>query len=93
MNPLLTRRMLAPSLGRVETIAEKIRIDMPLPIPRAVISSPSHMIRAVPAVRVSTARANRPGVSPGKMSRGRIPWLWASCTMLADCSRARNTVT
>ena len=32
----------------------KIRIDMPLPMPRSVISSPSHMITAVPAVIVMT---------------------------------------
>ena len=32
----------------------KIRIDMPLPIPRSVISSPIHMTQAVPAVMVIT---------------------------------------
>ena len=32
----------------------KIMIDMPLPMPRSVISSPSHMITAVPAVIVMT---------------------------------------
>ena len=31
----------------------KIMIDIPLPMPRWVMSSPSHMIIAVPAVRVS----------------------------------------
>ena len=40
----------------------KIRIDIPLPIPRWVISSPSHMIMAVPAVSVMTMRATRGGV-------------------------------
>ena len=30
----------------------KIRIDMPLPMPRWVMSSPSHMTMAVPAVSV-----------------------------------------
>ena len=30
----------------------KIRRDMPLPMPRAVISSPSHMTAVVPAVSV-----------------------------------------
>ena len=35
-------------------IEVKIRIDMPLPTPRSVMSSPSHMITAVPAVMVST---------------------------------------
>ncbi len=32
----------------------KISSDMPLPMPRSVISSPSHMITAVPAVIVMT---------------------------------------
>ena len=32
----------------------KIRMDMPLPTPRSVISSPSHMMTAVPAVMVIT---------------------------------------
>ncbi len=32
----------------------KIMIDMPLPTPRSVMSSPSHMITAVPAVMVMT---------------------------------------
>ena len=32
----------------------KMRIDMPLPMPRSVISSPNHMMTAVPAVIVMT---------------------------------------
>ena len=35
-------------------MAVKISRDMPLPTPRSVICSPSHMIRPVPAVMVST---------------------------------------
>ncbi len=41
-------------LGKRATTWVKIRIDMPLPMPRSVISSPSHMITAVPAVIVIT---------------------------------------
>ncbi len=41
----------------------KIRIDMPLPIPRSVMSSPSHMITAVPAVIVTTMTRNVPVLS------------------------------
>ena len=37
---------------------QKIRIDMPLPTPRSVMSSPSHMITAVPAVIVMTMTRN-----------------------------------
>ena len=44
-------------LGRRETMLMKMRIDMPLPMPRAVISSPSHMTAVVPAVRVITMRS------------------------------------
>ena len=40
--------------GKVATTWVKIRIDMPLPMPRSVISSPSHMMTAVPAVIVMT---------------------------------------
>ncbi len=31
-----------------------MRMDIPLPMPRSVMSSPSHMIMPVPAVMVST---------------------------------------
>ena len=41
-----------PWNGRRDTTDVKIRIDMPLPMPRWVISSPSHMTSAVPAVHV-----------------------------------------
>ena len=40
--------------GKVATTWVKIRIDMPLPMPRSVISSPNHMMTAVPAVIVMT---------------------------------------
>ncbi len=43
----------------------KIPIEMPLPMPRSVICSPSHMMNAVPVVSVSTVIAlkARPGLS------------------------------
>ena len=44
-----------PERGREAAAIEvKISSDMPLPTPRSVISSPSHMITAVPAVIVMT---------------------------------------
>ena len=52
----------APCAGRRDTTDAKIRIDMPLPMPRWVMSSPSHMTIAVPAVHVSTMSAARAGV-------------------------------
>ena len=42
--------------GRPETIDAKIISEMPLPMPRWVISSPIHMSSTVPAVRQSTIR-------------------------------------
>ena len=47
-------RMFLPSAGIRAAIEVKIRIDMPLPMPRSVIISPIHMIAAVPAVMAST---------------------------------------
>ncbi len=44
---------------RIET---KMISDIPFPTPRCVISSPSHMTMAVPAVMVSTISTTRPGV-------------------------------
>ena len=41
------------------TTLAKIRIDMPWPMPRWVISSASHMTKAVPAVRIRTMKAAR----------------------------------
>ena len=52
--PLLTL-MDQPSLGRRAAIEVKIRTDMPLPTPRSVISSPSHITTPVPAVIVMTS--------------------------------------
>ncbi len=37
----------------------KMMIDMPLPMPRAVMSSPSHMTITAPATRLETIRAAR----------------------------------
>ncbi len=46
--------MLGSSPGNTAMTWVKIISDMPLPTPRSVISSPSHMITAVPAVMVIT---------------------------------------
>ena len=40
------------ALGKVAAIWVKIITDMPLPMPRSVMSSPSHMMTPVPAVMV-----------------------------------------
>jgi hypothetical protein len=41
----------------------KMMSEMPLPMPRSVICSPSHMMKAVPAVREMTVSRRKP--SPG----------------------------
>ena len=38
----------------------KMISDMPLPMPRSVICSPSHMMNAVPVVSVSTVISRKP---------------------------------
>ena len=46
-------------VGMPATTLAKIRMDMPWPMPRWVMSSPSHMTKAVPAVRVRTMNPPR----------------------------------
>ena len=50
---------LMPS-GRLVRIEAKIRIEMPLPMPRFVICSPSHMSTVVPLVSVTTISTSLP---------------------------------
>jgi hypothetical protein len=55
--------------GMLDTTLAKISSDMPLPMPRWVMSSPIHMSSAVPAVRVSTTSRMRPALAlPAKRS-------------------------
>ncbi len=90
-------RIADPSAGRVEITLAKIRIDIPLPIPRWVISSPIHMIRAVPAVSVSTISAIRGAVSVAVNRSSLAPVLGSSRlkrnTSPVDCSNASTIVT
>ena len=77
-------------------IEVKISSDMPLPTPRSVMSSPSHMITAVPAVIVATIRMIVRRLSSG-ISWAVQPWnSWpgvrASATIPVDCRIARATV-
>jgi hypothetical protein len=48
--------------GRPATIDAKIISEMPLPMPRWVISSPIHISSTQPAVRQTTIRMIPPGV-------------------------------
>ncbi len=45
--------------GTRATMPAKMISEMPLPMPRSVICSPSHMMKAVPAVRVITVRMRK----------------------------------
>ena len=47
-------------VGASAMIEQKMMIEMPLPTPRFVISSPIHMSSAVPAVSVMTMITTRP---------------------------------
>ncbi|MNY47123.1 hypothetical protein D3C86_1823650 [compost metagenome] len=59
-------------LGKPAARPAKIRIEMPLPKPRSVICSPSHIKNMVPAVKLTTAviRNPKPGVKtkPAELS-------------------------
>ena len=89
------RRIALPSPGNEAITLVKMMIDMPLPTPRWVMSSPSHMIMAVPAVRVSTIRAMFGGVKVpcGNGSARPVPPEWNRNTMPVDCRIASTTVT
>ena len=52
LEPGRATRRLHSADGKVAAIWVKIITDMPLPTPRSVISSPSHMMTLVPAVIV-----------------------------------------
>ena len=53
----------ASALGRPATIPDMMMSEVPLPTPRAVICSPSHIKNMVPPTRVTTVeiRKNQPG--------------------------------
>ena len=74
--------------GRPATMPVKISRLMPLPMPRSVICSPSHMMNAVPAVSVITVIRMKP--APGFST---TPCLVRMAAMPRDCSAPRTTVT
>ena len=91
--------MRVPVAGSCATIAVKMISDMPLPMPRCVMSSPSHMMNAVPAVsvRIISARiaSESSGISPAACC-GVMPksWPdWISTIRPVDCRTASTTVT
>ena len=57
--PLSCARIWAPCDGSTLTTEVNTMMLIPLPMPRRVISSPIHMISAVPAVTVATISSTR----------------------------------
>ena len=51
-------------LGKPAAMPPKIKMEMPLPKPRSVICSPSHIKNMVPAVNVTMAVTRKP--TPGE---------------------------
>ena len=63
-------------------------IEMPLPMPRSVICSPSHIRNIVPAVSVITAGTTNDSV-PGLMT---TPWFWNATAAAKPWNAASTTV-
>ncbi len=61
--------------GKRDTMLAKMSSDMPLPMPRWVMSSPIHMMKAVPAIRVTTMTTfvKKTGGAPGPLGT-EIAW-------------------
>ncbi len=76
--------------GSPTTMPAKISRLMPLPMPRSVICSPSHMMNVVPAVSVITVIAIKP--KPGSITR-LLDELRSAMAIAADCTTPRPTVT
>ena len=76
--------MLTTSTGVRATIPMKMMSEIPLPIPRSVIISPSHMMKIVPAVIVRMVKSRKPNpgfgtIATSELRRSRkieIPAAW-----------------
>ena len=62
----------------------KMMSEMPLPMPRSVICSPSHMMKAVPVVSESMVRSSKP--RPGLSTTS--PPNWPQARLLPSSQRA-----
>ena len=77
--------------GRPTTMPVKMSSDMPLPMPRSVICSPSHMMKAVPAVSVMMHSGTKAPRGDGDHVRGRE--LVSVSAMAKDWMTPSRTVT
>ena len=67
-------RRISPSAdGKVAAMDVKISRDMPLPTPRSVMRSPSHMITVVPAVMVRIMMTSTGSESSGMIGSEQLP--------------------
>ncbi len=67
MAPVRTSSSVPPSAaGSPATMPPKMIIEMPLPMPRSVICSPSHMRNIVPVMSVTTVVKRKP--KPGSIT-------------------------
>ena len=69
------------ALGKPAAIPEKMMMEMPLPRPRSVICSPSHIKNMVPAVKdtMAVTRKTKPGsfTKPAEDSKAKaMPMDW-----------------
>jgi hypothetical protein len=89
IEPVFTRFSSPPiALGKPAAMPAKIRIEMPLPRPRSVICSPSHIRNIVPAVRLAIAPIRN--IGPGLTTRPADPS--KASAMPSDWKMARASV-
>ena len=78
--PSLVSNSAAPNLatvvGKEEMMLQRMMVEIPLPMPCSVMSSPSHMSKTEPAVIAVTARAQSPklGVKPAEVFAATTSW-------------------
>ena len=73
--------------GRRTTMPAKMISEMPLPMPFSEICSPSHMMSAVPAVRVIIVSSRKPQPGSGTMGgAARARMLSSPIAMPSDCT-------
>ena len=87
--PVLTSSNSPPiALGRPAMMPAKMIIEMPLPMPRSVICSPSHIRNIVPVTRVATV-TNR-NITPGSSTSPDCPS--SAIAIPSDCASASASV-
>jgi len=87
-SPVLTSCSVPPKAeGSPARMLARMIMEMPLPMPRSVICSPSHIRNTVPVVSVMAAVITKLG--PGLMT---TPWPCSATDMAIDWKAARITV-